>query len=325
MTKHNIKNSENFDVATTSSKNSILIPFIRIALSLIILYFIFRTIDFEEVGRVIMSTQYQWLLLAVVFQLLSTLLAGYRWSLVMTMMSFVEDTAFYIKSYFKGTFFNQGLPTSIGGDAIRVLDVAGTGYRKRDAFTGVFVDRLLGLTGLLLMTLFASVFSQGLLPDGLYLVINIIVLTGLSGFMVVLFFYKLNFFERWRFGRYLLRTSIQLMNVMRGAKNTTVQMGLGMIIHILSMLNIYCIGIGLGLEFNFMTYLVIVPPAILLTLIPISLAGWGVREGALIGLFTILGADKSIILSLSVLYGIILIVASLPGLQVYLIGKKVIK
>jgi len=307
------------------SKNSFLAHGIRASLSIGILILIFRTVDFDEVQRVLAQTQYQWLVLALAFQLLSTLLAGYRWSLVMTVMNFVDNTRFYIKSYFKGSFFNQGLPTSIGGDAIRVLDVAGTGHRKRDAFTGVFVDRLLGLTGLLVMTLIASVMSRGLLPNGLFLVINIIVLAGLCGFVTVLFFYKLSIFERWRFGRYLLRTSTQLMNVMHGVKNSSVQMGLGIIIHLLSMLNIYCIGIGVGLEFDFITYLVIVPPAILLTLIPISLAGWGVREGALIGLFTLLGADKSIILSLSVLYGMILIVASLPGLQVYLAGKKVIK
>ncbi len=307
------------------SKNKIVMPLLRILFSLGILYLIFRSVDLEKVQGVIAQTQYQWLLMALVFQLLSTLLAGYRWSLVMTMMNFVDDSVFYIKSYFKGSFFNQGLPTSIGGDAIRVLDVAATGHRKRDAFTGVFVDRLLGLTGLLLMTLIASILSKGLLPDGLYWAINLIVLAGLGGFLTVLFFYKLHFFERWRLGRYLLRTSLQLMTVMRGTKNTSIQMSLGILIHILSMLNIYCIGIGVGLEFDFITYLVIVPPAILLTLIPISLAGWGVREGALIGLFTLLGADKSIILSLSILYGIILIVASLPGLQVYLAGKKVIK
>jgi len=319
-------NNSNSDIEQSpTSKYSFLMPLVRIVLSIIILLLIFRTVDFEKVTKVLLATQYQWLLLALLFQLLSTLLSGYRWSLVMTIMNFVDDTKFYIQSYFKGSFFNQGLPTSIGGDAIRVLDVAGTGHRKRDAFTGVFVDRLLGLTGLLIMTLVASLASPNLLPNGLYIVINLIVVAGLCGFITVLFFHKLKLFERWRFGRYLIRTSTQLMNVMHGIKNTSIQMSLGIVIHLLSMLNIYCIGIGVGLEFDFLTYLVIVPPAVLLTLIPVSLAGWGVREGALIGLFTLLGADKSIILSLSVLYGMILIVASLPGLQVYLAGKKVIK
>ncbi|HEY0720535.1 MAG TPA: UPF0104 family protein, partial [Gammaproteobacteria bacterium] len=71
-----------------------------------------------------------------------------------------------------------------------------------------------------------------------------------------------------------------------------------------------------------MTFLVVAPPAILLTLIPISLAGWGVREGAMIGLFTLVGADKTLVLSMSILYGIVLIIASLPGFYVYLTGRS---
>ncbi len=99
------------------------------------------------------------------------------------------------------------------------------------------------------------------------------------------------------------------------------QLSLSIVIHILSMINIFLIGRSVGLDYDFVTFTIIVPPVILLTLVPISLAGWGVREGAMIGLFTLIGADKSIVLSMSILYGIILVVASLPGLYVYLHGK----
>ena len=55
--------------------------------------------------------------------------------------------------------------------------------------------------------------------------------------------------------------------------------------------------------------------------VPISLAGWGVREGGMIGLFTLLGADLTLVLSMSIIYGLILIITSLPGLAIYLSGK----
>jgi len=64
--------------------------------------------------------------------------------------------------------------------------------------------------------------------------------------------------------------------------------------------------------------MVIVPPVILLTLVPVSLAGWGVREGAMIGLFTLIGASKAAVLSMSLLYGMVLVLTSLPGFYVYL-------
>jgi uncharacterized membrane protein YbhN (UPF0104 family) len=92
-------------------------------------------------------------------------------------------------------------------------------------------------------------------------------------------------------------------------------------IHLMALLSIYFIGSGVGLEFDLLTYMVVVPPVILLTIVPISLAGWGVREGGMIGLFTLLGADLTLVMSMSIIYGLILIITSLPGLVVYLTGK----
>ena len=67
------------------------------------------------------------------------------------------------------------------------------------------------------------------------------------------------------------------------------------------------------------------PPALVLTVIPISVAGWGVREGALIGLFSLIGADKTAVLMMSLLYGLTLIIVSLPGLVTYLKGRQHLK
>jgi hypothetical protein len=109
--------------------------------------------------------------------------------------------------------------------------------------------------------------------------------------------------------------------VLATPKQATVQLLLSVAVHFLSLLAIFLIGRSVELDFSLATYLVLVPPAILLTLIPLSLAGWGIREGAMIGLFTLLGANTVTVLSMSILYGIVLIVASLPGLVVYMKGK----
>lgn len=293
----------------------------RLLVTLLILWLIFRTINIGSVLNVIKQVNVPLLGLAVLFQLLSTLLAGYRWYLVMRQLHFGNHAGFYIRSYFKGSFFNQGLPTSIGGDAIRVVDVAATGFRKRDAFKGVFIDRILGLLGLLLLNLFANALQPDLLPKQLFYILNLLVLGGVVGFVALIFIHHLHRLNQWRISRFLLSISSQLQDVMRGLSNTSMQTGLSIVIHILSMMNIFLIGRSVGLGYDIVTFTIIVPPVILLTLVPVSLAGWGVREGAMIGLFTLIGADQSIVLSMSILYGIVLVVASLPGLYVYLQGK----
>jgi uncharacterized membrane protein YbhN (UPF0104 family) len=63
------------------------------------------------------------------------------------------------------------------------------------------------------------------------------------------------------------------------------------------------------------------PAITLITLLPISFAGWGIREGAMVSFLLFLGLPKTAIFSLSVLYGIMLILSSLPGLYFYLVHK----
>ncbi|NOX79829.1 MAG: UPF0104 family protein, partial [Deltaproteobacteria bacterium] len=82
------------------------------------------------------------------------------------------------------------------------------------------------------------------------------------------------------------------------------------------------LGVSVGLDYPLTVYLVLVPPVILLTILPISMAGWGVREGAMIGFFLLIGADRSKVLSLSILYGLLALTASLPGLLVYVSQKN---
>jgi uncharacterized protein (TIRG00374 family) len=294
---------------------------IRLLVTMGLFWLIFRSVDVRDLLDSYRDIVPRLLLLGVVFQMLSTTLAAYRWYLVMRPLGYQQGFGFYLKSYFKGTFFNQGLPTSIGGDAVRVLDVARLGERKRDAFIGVFIDRVLGLVGLLLLNLVVNVFNPALLPQELFVTINILISLGLLGFVVLYLLQHWQWLQRWRLSRFLYKISRHLGWVLATPRQSVLQFALSVAVHFLSLLAIFLIGRSVELNFSLTTYLVLVPPAILLTLIPLSLAGWGIREGALIGLFTLLGADKVTVLSMSILYGIVLIVASLPGLVVYLKGK----
>lgn len=294
---------------------------VRLLVTALLFALIFRSIDVKELLVSYKDIVPRLLMLGIIFQLLSTTLASYRWYLVMQPLGYTQSFGFFLKSYFKGTFFNQGLPTSIGGDAVRVLDVARLGERKRDAFIGVFIDRVLGLIGLLLLNLVVNLFNPELLPQGLFVAINLLISLGLLGFGVLYLLQHWRFLSHWRITRFLMKISRHLSLVLASPKQAALQLLLSVAVHFLSLLAIFLIGRSVELDFSLATYLVLVPPAILLTLIPLSLAGWGIREGAMIGLFTLLGADKVTVLSMSILYGIVLIVASLPGLMVYMKGK----
>jgi uncharacterized membrane protein YbhN (UPF0104 family) len=95
-----------------------------------------------------------------------------------------------------------------------------------------------------------------------------------------------------------------------------------LLVPLLAMLAFFAVGRALGLRYDLVTYLAIVPPALVLTVIPISIAGWGVREGVLVSLFSLIGADRTVVLMMSLIYGMLLILASLPGLVVFLKSRR---
>ena len=77
---------------------------------------------------------------------------------------------------------------------------------------------------------------------------------------------------------------------------------------------------ALGVAVDFLDCLVLVPPVILVSTLPISLAGWGVREGAMVAAFGLIGIAAYQALGVSVAFGLVAIVVGVPGGVVWLLG-----
>ena len=281
---------------------------------------ILRHIDVARVGRVLANASPPLLLAALILQFGSATLSAVRWHLIMRNLRFGLPVSFYLRSYCKALFFNQGLPTSVGGDALRVLDVATRGFRKRDALFGVVLDRLAGLAALLVMNLVGFMLGPGMLPDALYRLTLLAVACGFAAYVVMSLLRFLPAPDTYPGLGVLRALAERLHRALLGHR--AMLFGSSLLIPLLALLSFYATGSALGLRYDLLTYVVIVPPAIILTLVPVSLAGWGVREGALVGLFSFIGADKAVILTMSILYGLMQIVVSLPGLVIYLSGRK---
>jgi hypothetical protein len=287
-----------------------------------LLYLIMRTVNPGEALASLTLVPPGILALALALQLASTAVASFRWYLIMQRIGSEQPFSFFLKSYFKGTFFNQGLPTSIGGDGVRILDYATTSGSTVDGFSGVFIDRFAGLAGLLILNICALVLSGDILPPGIrYLLFTVLVL--LLFFLVALFYLRrVRLFKGNRLLGVIGQLSDRYYRVYADPPSLAMQLGLSVLIHLCAMTAIYLLGLGVGLDYSLAVYLVLVPPVILLTLLPVSLAGWGIREGAMIGFFLLVGAERSRVLSFSVLYGIIVLVHSLPGLFVFLTRRN---
>jgi uncharacterized protein (TIRG00374 family) len=295
---------------------------IKLAVTGGLLFLIFRSVNTGDASTALTAVSPWYLLVALLLQLASNTAAASRWYLIMSRIGFGQPYSFFLKSYFKGAFFNQGLPTSIGGDGLRILDCSRTKGAAEDSFYGVFIDRIIGLAGLLLLNITALTMNRSLLPVNVYYPMLVILSSLTAGLILLFFLRKFRFFVSGRYLGFLGRLSERYFQVYSSVTSIGVQLGLSILTHLLAMTAFFMIGRGVGLDFSLQVYLVLVPPVILLTILPISLAGWGVREGAMVGFFLLVGADKSRVLTFSILYGLVALVASLPGLVIYLTQKN---
>ena len=179
---------------------------IKLAITGLLLFFIFQQIDFQQTRQQIASISPLVLPAALVLQIASNTVAAGRWFLIMRRIGFDRPFSFFLKSYFKGAFFNQGLPTSIGGDGLRILDCARTGPTE-DAFSGVFIDRIIGLAGLLLLNIIALAGNRTILPHKITILLFTILLLMLTAIIGLYFLRRLPFLARWRYLAYLTRLS----------------------------------------------------------------------------------------------------------------------
>lgn len=286
---------------------------IKLIVTIAIFYLLFCYIDFHRLVDILLLSHGGYILIALIMQLASTLLAAYRWQLIMNRLSFRESTPFYVRSYFKGSFFNQVLPGSIGGDAVRIIDLVRRGYEKKEALYGVFVDRVVGLVGLLVLNLAANNLLPNHFPDWLFLIIDLITLGGIAGFVVMMNLDRFTFLRGIKGLDLLHRLGVRLKKLYVSNALLLKHILISVIVHLFSVLAIFFLALSVDLKGGLEIFLIAVPPVFLLTIVPISLAGWGVREGAMVGILTLAGLAQTKILAVSILYGLLLILSALPG------------
>ncbi len=285
-------------------------------------YFLFQYVNFENLINILAKSHGGTIAIALLFQVASTFIAAYRWRLIMRLLVFKESVSYYVQSYFKGSFFNQVLPSSIGGDAVRIIDLTQKGYDKKDAFYGIFVDRVVGLVGLLVLNLLATTFFWGAFDSDFSLLIIFIAISGISGFALLFQLEKITFLANYKFLNLFHRLAKRLNNLYADRTLLLKHIAISVVVHLFSVLTIYALAWSIDFHMPFQIFLIAVPPVFLLTIVPISLAGWGIREGAMVGIFMLVGADQTKVLAMSILYGLLLILSSLPGSYFWIKSKK---
>ncbi|HEX6974580.1 MAG TPA: lysylphosphatidylglycerol synthase transmembrane domain-containing protein, partial [Vicinamibacterales bacterium] len=134
----------------TRARN-LLIAIVKAAVSVGLLWVLFSRVDLSRLWSVARNASAPWLLAALALYLAMILASTWRWRLLLDAQGLEFPFKTLTSSYLVATFFNNFLPSNIGGDVIRIADTAPAAGSKTLATTVVLIDRGIGLLGLVLM------------------------------------------------------------------------------------------------------------------------------------------------------------------------------
>jgi uncharacterized membrane protein YbhN (UPF0104 family) len=134
-----------------SRARSLAISAIKAAVSVGLLALLFSRVDVARLWSVARQASPAWLAAALVLYFAMVLASAVRWGLLLRAQHVQLSYGFLTQSFLVATFFNNFLPSNIGGDVVRITDTAKAAGSKTLATTVVLIDRGIGLLGLALM------------------------------------------------------------------------------------------------------------------------------------------------------------------------------
>jgi uncharacterized protein (TIRG00374 family) len=247
--------------------------------------------------------------------LLMQLVSGLRWQLLARPLGFRGSCWQFTAFYFIGMFFNLVLPTSVGGDVVRAWYLDGGSGHRMTAFVSVLIDRATGLLILLLVACLGVVVCPIGLPGWVSGSVWGMVVAAFLGLL------SLPFVARWtaRFDRFR-RLAQGARFYLRHPRLLLETGGLSLGIQAANVLLVWLVGLAIDVRISPLYYCVFVPMVCLLTLLPISLNGMGIREWSTVLFLAPLGVNASTATSLAFLWFLMLTAVSLCGGIIYLFG-----
>jgi uncharacterized membrane protein YbhN (UPF0104 family) len=296
----------------------ILLSTIKILISAALLYFALRKANFSDLASRIDVASVGWIGMAIAVTFLQIFVGVLRWREVSAECGAPLATRQAMRFNVIGTFFNQTLPSAIGGDAVRLWLVARAGAGWRAATYSIFVDRAIGLIALAIIVVASLPWSYNLIGDpngrSALLFVDFAALAGGIGFLVL---GRLHWpwLKRWWGTHHLHACSVIANRVILSRERGPKVAALSVLVHVLAVVIAWCVVRSIAAPVLFGQIFQLIPPVMLITMVPISIAGWGLRETAMGLAFGYAGLMTNEGVNVSLLFGAVsFIVGAFGGL-----------
>jgi uncharacterized membrane protein YbhN (UPF0104 family) len=295
---------------------------LKFAVSAALLYFALRRIQLDMIGERLKDLDPAWLVAAVAIGLLQTAISALRWRRIAGLCGGALPQGQALRFNMIAAFFNQVLPSTIGGDAARIILAARAGNGWRKATYSVLLDRFIGLLVLASVVTAGLYWSFGLISNPIgRLVLLAAGLGSLAAAAAFLALGSLPILARWRLTRRLAELTKLARNILLSRTAAPMVLLLSLLIHLSTAAVAWSAARSVAAQLSYLDALLLVLPVMLIVTIPISIAGWGVRESALVLAFSYAGLPEGDGLLVSVLMGGAMFAVGILGGLVWLVGS----
>lgn len=302
---------------------------LKIAFSLFFMWIILRNVDFAALAKVLSSANLGFIVLSFIIFSLAMLILVQRWNFLLRV--FRKDIPFrnLVSVYWIGLFFSLFLPSSIGGDVVKMYKLSKNHGKTIEISASVLMDRIVGLTSLTILSSVSFFFFRGSFNFDVVGKIVMFMTVSLSLFYLVIF--NANLIKRLKF----IRKILSLVKAEKIIRDLYLSFNLylkhidSLVASILTSLfcnlmvafSIYLLADAVGMTVPLVYFFVIMPIVFMLMFIPISMSGLGLQDGAYVFFLGQLGVPATLAFSMSLLAHLVRYLSGLIGGVIYMLER----
>ena len=263
---------------------------VRVILAAFILWWIFRQVEWDRLAQ--LSSRIRWwlVLCALAIQLFNRLLTTFKWRLLMRAKQFDYPFSRLLRVVWISNFMGHFLPSAVGGDNVRMLTMARGNARAPDAISTVLMERMTGVASLAMLALAGGVWSFTQWGERRVLIALALPLSLiLFGFILLwtrpghkALTWILGHFRRLPGQAFLSKVHAAVHEFRHQPRAVFGSFLVSVAIQVNRVIFVYLLSRALNLGLYFGEALVLIPPVLCIAMLPISVGGLGVQEGAFV-------------------------------------------
>lgn len=310
------------------SRRARLANWLRIAVSVVLLAVLWTRIDLADaLPRDRHLATIVWLVAAILTAVGGIVLSAWRWQRVLSVFDEQVRLRSLVAHYFSGQFVGNVLPSTIGGDVVRVTRLTTEIGNAPRAFGSVALERLTGFIALPLICLLGFTLNPGLLGEGRsWIALAAAGLTvGALGAILLLAAHpraagRFAGGDGWR--RFIEAVHVGVVRMRAEPRRAAAAIGTAVLYQCSTVAVMWCVAHALDAPVPDGVFLAYVPAVAMAQVLPISLSGLGVREGMLVLLLTPFGVSTNQAVGIGLLWYLVMLLVSLLGAPTFAAGGR---